>query len=420
MSRQILILIFIGFLNYSEFAQIYPPNLLYNGCSYSYNGYTSPDTIKCRKIGYKLSFEDLFDSTSLNSNKWGTAYPWGRALHSSYYGTGWDQSYMLDENISVAGGLLHILIKEDPSIHPSPDNPSENVSFNYSAGMLFSKANFIRGKFEIKCKIPSIGGLWPAFWMYGFCAQELDVFEFVNGSETSDPDVDSGNMIMTYHRQYDCKDTGNGSCNNGFTKNTGKDLSLDFHIYSLEWNEHKIIWRLDNEIVREVYKYWVLSPSYPDGSINGYAYPIKDCNEMNPNFKYTEFTAFPLDDNPMHVIVGSSVRLKEHVKVPQEFLVDYIRVYEEEDLGPNKNNENIFDFKITPNPTQESFSIPQRIVGQEILKIEVLNAFGLQVKVNITLEKDTYIVNLGGLPKGVYFVSVLSNGQSKIKKIIYY
>jgi hypothetical protein len=413
-------LIFLLCICRSCFAQIYPTSLQFNGCSYDYNGYISPDSIACHTKTLKLVWEDNFDSTGINLSRWRTSYPWGRALHSDRYGTGFDQTYALDENVSTHNGFLFLHMKEDSTLHPSPDDPSQIIPFNYSSGMLYENSGHGYGKYEIRCKIPKIEGIWPAFWMYGFCAQELDVFEFINLSEDSDPNYESGNMIMTYHRQYDCKDTSKGACNNGFTRYAGKDLSLDFHTYSLEWDEYKIVWKLDDEVMREVYRLWVLSSPLPEGSLIASAYPIKSCLDLNPSTKYCQFTAFPIDENQMHVIVGGSVALKKHVVVPKDFIVDHIKVYSYSDESVAVKNKNVYDFDSYPNPAHSELTLPEAIWGRNLSSFEIVDAVGTRINATYKLYGDLRVYDLSAVPPGILIVKAKTTSEVFIKKIIHY
>jgi beta-glucanase (GH16 family) len=412
-------LIFVGWLLFGTKAssQIYPPNLMWNGCSHEYDGYRSDDTLSCKKILHKLIFEDTFDSTALNTNKWNTLYPWGRSLHSQFSGTGWERQYYKDENVYVGDGSLHLQTKVDPG-ERSPEPTTGNIFFNYTSGMVFSKLQYGKGKFEARCKIPKINGLFPAFWLYGFCAQEIDIFEFTNSSKTSDAAIDGGNVIMTYHKAYDCY-SDRGQCGFGFTKHIENDLSNDFHLYSVEWDDYKIIWRLDGEISREVYRLWIVSPPAPAGPLYGYAYPIKSCREMNPSTMYSVFPLFPTNDHPMHIILNSAVlmeRASEEGALPQEFLIDYVRAYEAVEIPESNSTSGL---ELYPNPTSGVFYINTLVNGESINKIVILNLVGKEVEFKTSIVNGVYVIDLVGNPKGVYFVQVQTATTSYQKKLVY-
>jgi hypothetical protein len=400
--------------------QTYPSNFSWNGCNYIYNGFRSPDTISCKKLNYELVFEDYFDGNVLDRDKWQPFYPWGRSLKSTTSGTGWERQFYADSNVSVSDGLLRLDTKVNPG-YRSPMTGIGNVFFNFTSGMVFSVPNFTKGKFEIRCKIPNMNGMFPAFWLFGFCSQEIDVFEFTNESETSDSKEDAKHMIMTYHRQYDCSDTEKGKCAYALTYDRELDLSLDFHVYSVEWNELKIIWKLDGNVVREVYKFWEISPPPPSGPLFGYARPIRSCHEMSPSKAYTVFDPFPSTEYRMHVIVNSAVLRARAINsgaLPQTFLIDYVKAYEEIETEPADGVLFDSDFTLFPNPTNGVFSIQKKNISDKIDLITITNAVGKTISFTQEIVGDQVWIKIDEQTPGIYFVRIESNSKVYNKKLI--
>lgn len=101
--------------------------------------------------------------------------------------------------------------------------------------------NFKYGKFEVRAKVPSGGGTWPAFWMmpkssvYGGWPNsgEIDILEHTGNNLNS--------LLGTIHT---------GKYNHmvgtqiGFTR-TIPNLSEDFHVFGMTWNEYSISWFID-------------------------------------------------------------------------------------------------------------------------------------------------------------------------------
>lgn len=404
-------------------AQIYPHNFQINGCDYTYNGLTfgPNDTIHCIGNDYQLIFEDNFDGDTLDRSKWQTYFPWGRALHSTSSGTGFTREYNADSNVIISGGNLHLVTKIDPGYRNVYDNPGaweppNNIYFKYTSGMLYSKMSFAAGKFEVRCKIPFIDGMWPAFWMYGHCAQEIDVFEFVNSSSTSDATNDSENMIMTYHKQNLCGVDAGGQCDNGFTRNAAKNLTNDFHVYSVEWNEYKIIWKLDDEVMREVYRIWNISPPFPQGPLLGSAAPIKNCSELNNYSPYTVFNTFPSSDNSMNIILGSGVAF-DRGNYPTEFVIDYVRAYTATDTA--KSNEMKSEtVSLFPNPSNCCFSVSENSSNNPLKEVIVINTLGNIISDNKEIINNRTTINLIEQPKGIYFVKIIRLNNYVLKKIV--
>ncbi len=418
----------LGFLIASFFigqlkmiSQINPSNLLWNGCAYTVNGYKSPDTINCAATYYKLVFEDTFDSIALNNLKWQSYYPWSRSLHSKTSGTGWEREYYDDKNVSVKNGYLDLKTINDPGLR-SPEMGTDNIPFNFTSGMVYSKFDFTFGKFEIRCKIPQLNGLFPAFWLYGHCGQEIDIFEFTNASATSDPAVDAGHVITTYHKVYDCSIPEDNQCDYGFTRSYDTDLSADFHTYAVEWNENKIVWFLDGKVLREVYRLWETSSPLTNNSLFTYANPIKSCEQMSPSKFYTIFYPFPSSDNRMNVIINTAVlkdRAGDSGALPQDFLIDYVRVFEEVPKAHKNSILTTPNFNVYPNPFSHSFQVSNEMLESSIDNVEVLNLMGELMPVNSVNTNGVFTIEMQDQKKGIYILKINCSGKYYFRKVVF-
>lgn len=134
-------------------------------------------------------------------------------------------------NVSVSGGTLKITAK------------AENFSgSNYTSARIKTqdKFDFTYGKVEIRAKLPSGGGTWPALWMLGSdfptvgwpnCG-EIDIMEHVGNNQD--------NVLATLH--YPGNSGGNGIT--GSTTVTG--ASTDFHVYKLLWTPQSLKFYVDD------------------------------------------------------------------------------------------------------------------------------------------------------------------------------
>lgn len=128
------------------------------------------------------------------------------------------------ENAQVGEGVLKITaIKEDKE---------------YTSARLVSrkKGDFLYGRFEIKAKLPTGRGTWPAVWMlstdwvYGGWPRsgEIDIIEHVG--------YDQNKVHMSVHTQaYNHKI---GTQKTSFKTVPG--VSEDFHLYRLDWTPYSI------------------------------------------------------------------------------------------------------------------------------------------------------------------------------------
>ena len=254
----------------------------------------------CPVDTWKLVFQDEFNGSSLDFTKWKRYYPCGpggndQCEFSRTHGS--EQQVYKDNNVTVTNGKVILTAKKEYSTWYTS-------SRNYSSGMIHSTEpnDFMYGKFEIRCKIPS-GSLWPAFWLFGEDGSEIDIFEFLNlGPSNNQFGIrkwQAGSVIgQDYHSYY------------------GTDFSLDFHIYTLERDPWFLTFKIDNIEVWRANKFFQL---------NGAA--VTWCNVAAGT--YAIHSGWPT--GPTHVIanlaVGQSPPPSQNI-YPQNMEVDYIRVYQ--------------------------------------------------------------------------------------------
>jgi len=272
-----------------------------------------------------LVFEDNFDGSTLNTDLWTTKGPSGQSWYCED-----DPSYntLLGEgnNHVINNGKLKLIARDDESgfylIRPdkSPGNmlscdgvpyKQNEQWFEYTSGWIRSNQKFVRGKFEIRCKIPAIKRLWPAFWLIGDCSQEIDIFEFM--SENTNPAIASTKVTQTYHRKFLCDDEDKYHCTEVHT--TSVNMSDSMHTYSVEWDELKLTWKIDNTTV-------LIKPRWAN-SLNQAFIP---CGELYGT--YIEDKIYPLDTEPMSIVANLRVKENSTATFPAEMEIDYIKVYQ--------------------------------------------------------------------------------------------
>lgn len=113
----------------------------------------------------------------------------------------------------------------------------------YSSGMISSWGTFsqLYGVFEMRARIPSGRGLWPAFWLLPVNSggpPELDIMEVIG----HEPNV----LHTTVHSNHTGRRTGQT-----LPHNVG-DLSKGFHVYAAEWTPQQVIFYLDDREIARV------------------------------------------------------------------------------------------------------------------------------------------------------------------------
>jgi len=263
-------------------------------------------TLPLLGAGWKLVWSDEFDAKGLpDPSKWIHEVGFVRNQELQYYTK--DRL----ENVRQENGLLVIEGRKEKFPNPgfvagtdAADTHRGREFADYTAGSIntFTKQSFLYGRIEMRAKIPHGQGMWPAFWMLGTnhntvgwpkCG-EIDIMEFVG----KDPD----HIHATVHYWKDGK---HGSQGGKLQTPAPYDA---FHLYAVEW--------------------------FPD--------------RMDFYFDQMKYFTFPLDtlgtgsDNPFrkpHFILlnlamgGSWGGRIDDSMLPQPYLIDYVRAYQNEASG---------------------------------------------------------------------------------------
>lgn len=184
----------------------------------------------------------------------------------------------------------------------------EYESRNYTSARLLTrdKQSWKYGRFEIKAKLPSGNGTWPAIWMlpedweYGGwpSSGEIDIMEHVG----HEPD----RVYATVHTEAYNHLNGTQDTDTLYVD----DVETTFHEYAIEWTPQSITWFVDGE-------------------------PYSEFQNENATYKEWPF------DQAFHLILNIAVGgnwggvqgVDEDIW-PQQMVVDYVRVYQ---LSKNAN-----------------------------------------------------------------------------------
>lgn len=151
---------------------------------------------------------------------------WGNN-ESQYYTNRLDNAY-------VQNGILTILAKK------------ENYSgYEYTSARIntSNKADTKYGKIEVRAKLPSVGGTWPAIWMmptksvYGGWPKsgEIDIMEATGNA---------GSQIMGTVHTGKYYWANNNQVGSGY-RALSSTISTEYHTYGIEWYPDEIKWLFD-------------------------------------------------------------------------------------------------------------------------------------------------------------------------------
>ncbi|CAA6689502.1 MULTISPECIES: family 16 glycosylhydrolase [unclassified Lentimonas] len=197
-----------------------------------------------------LTLDENFDGDELDGDVWWTRLAWG-GPHSG------DTQRYTDKALSLKDGMLTIKTEVDPGHqYDEPERPTRR----YSAGMLSSYDRWTQcyGYFEIRTKLPTTRGLWPAFWTmpdrgaesglnlwqrrttadFHGRGMEIDIFEHLT-------EWGSGRVNFAAHwDEYgdDHKAWGSGHNYYGPTAD-------GFNTFGLLWEPGKLTWYIDGKLM---------------------------------------------------------------------------------------------------------------------------------------------------------------------------
>ena len=233
-----------------------------------------------------LVWNDEFDQSTLDTSKWNFQTGDGTAEGIPGWGNGEEQTYTnRTQNLQLENGFLKITARKESlqgkSYTSARINTQDKFSFQY-------------GRIVVRAKLPKIAGTWPAVWMLGDnysnvgwprCG-EIDFIE-QNGQEKD-------KIIGTSH-WFD-----EGSSNNAKYSTTldFPNLTESFQKYTLVWNEAYI-------------RMFVGSAKY-------YEIALNDTLPFDQPF-------YLLINLAMGGTLGGNIN---STFLQEDFLIDYIRVYE--------------------------------------------------------------------------------------------
>ena len=259
----------------------------------------------CFAGGWKLVWSDEFNKPGLpDPTKWTYETGFIRNREAQFYTS-------RPRNARVENGMLVIEARKERFKNPeyNPAAPGNDWKHSrefadYTSASLITKkrASWAYGRIEVRAKLPSGRGVWPAIWMLGTnedsvgwpACGEIDLMEMVGFR----PDMVYGHIHTTESITTKKVNDGTG------IKIPG--ASDDFHVYAIEWDADHIDFFVDNQ------KY--------------YTY-------LNPK---TGEAAWPFDKGQyliLNLAIGGAWGGQKGIDdtiFPQRFYIDYVRVYQKQ------------------------------------------------------------------------------------------
>jgi beta-glucanase (GH16 family) len=163
------------------------------------------------------------------------------------------------------------------------------------------KASWKYGRFEMRARIDTRAGLWPAFWSLGIEGRwpnngEVDIMEYYKNTLLA-------NLIWAGQTPGR---TASFTKRKPITSFADPDWSSKFHLWRMDWDENRIVITVDGEVVNDSD---LNQAANPDGS-NGY--------------RQAQYILLNL------AIGGNAGGDPSATKFPARFEVDYVRIYQKQ------------------------------------------------------------------------------------------
>ena len=242
--------------------------------------------------GWNIVWQDEFDKDSLDLTKWSRetgGHGWGNN-ELQFYTDSDSNSYVENGNLILKAQVV-----------PQGIGSSKGLRYYSSARLrTYGKGDWKYGRIEVKAKVASGQGIWPAIWMLptdwlfgGWPSSgEIDIMEHVG--------YDLGVVHGSVHTEaYNHKINTQRSSARKIA-----NVDTEFHVYSIIWDKDKISFFIDD------FQYFLFE------------------NDQKGNYKTWPF------DQRFHLLINIAVggdwpgNPDNSTNFPRTMLIDYVRVYE--------------------------------------------------------------------------------------------
>lgn len=268
--------------------------------------------VSCSRQEYKLVWSDEFNNDDpVNAEDWNFARGFGYNMEEQWY---------QEDNVFCENGCL--IIEARKETFPNPDyNPDsdfwgdrrKSVKYTSSRINTAEKREFLYGRFEMRARIPTASGAWPAFWTLGTGCEygginwpecgEIDIMEYY-------PNMGIPSILANVGWYKGDHLQAEWSC-----KTVPMDSLLEkdpqwkekFHIWTMDWEMGSIRIYLDGQLINETTE----DMMFAQGKSSSYN-PFRHPHYILLNLALGGVHGGPIDDNAF----------------PMRYEIDYVRVYQ--------------------------------------------------------------------------------------------
>lgn len=289
-------------------------------------------------------------------------------------------------NSYLDSGFLHLVAKRE-------NFTNQGQTKTHTSARLNSKFAFREGRVEVRAKMPTGVGTWPAIWMLGKNINEDGAYWDNRGFGTT-PWPACGEIDIMEHwgdNQNFVQSAMHTPSSFGNTVNKGGQTipttSTAFHVYALEWSPDKMVFSVDGRV------HYTYEP------------PVKNPSTWPFNADQYLLLNIAIQPNILPAFTESAM------------VVDYVRVYQ-------LNTTSVAEvarpqgLKVYPNPTREQLHIELPVLSDRPIAIQLYNAQGqlLRSEQHLVSEPLLQLEALGSLPAGLYIVQLQADGRSYVAR----
>jgi beta-glucanase (GH16 family) len=199
-------------------------------------------------------------------------------------------------NANVNNGMLNIVARKETFT-------DQGVTKQYTSARLNSKFAFKYGRVEVRAKLPTGVGTWPAIWTLGKNIIEPGGFWSATNGTVSWPACGEIDIMEHWgNNQNYVQSAIHTPSSFGSTVNIGGQIistaSTQFHIYTLEWTSEKMTFSVDGVV------HYVYNP------------PVKDAN------------TWPFDSDQYLLLNVAMQPAIDPLFTQSAMEIDYVRVYQ--------------------------------------------------------------------------------------------
>ncbi|MGB0305491.1 MAG: family 16 glycosylhydrolase [Flavobacteriaceae bacterium] len=345
-------------------------------------------SIAFQQSNYALVWSDEFDDDGstymsgvdnpVDDSKW---------FHQTILPNGWgwynnEQQHYTNriQNSYVSDGTLKIVAKKEVF-------SDQGHTKDYTSARLNSKFAFTYGVVEIRAKLPTGVGTWPAIWTLGKNINENGAYWQQQGFGTVSWPACGEIDIMEHwgNNQNYVQSAMHTPSSHGATVNHGgrtiSTVSSEFHVYKLEWTANKMTFSVDD------YVHYIYNP------------PVKDAS------------TWPFNSDQYLLLNVAIQESMEPSFTSSAMEIDYIRVYQEQPMSIDQSNHP--EIQLFPNPTSKRFYIRS---ATEIHELNIYDLQGRSIVHHQPMQKQFSISE--DLPKGIYLVEMKGPNVQSTRRLV--